>query len=70
VSGKERMTLNFRSGELETNGTTDTVIYEHSGMDVLVTYQSGAMKGKTVRFTLTGPSSATSEFGAMTRRAR
>jgi hypothetical protein len=70
VSGRERTTMIFRPGEVEMNGTTDQVIYEHTGMDVFVTYQSGALKGKTVRFTMTGPSSANSEFGAMTRRAR
>ena len=70
VSGMERTTIIFRPGEIEVNGATDQVLYEHAGMDVLVTYQSGGLKGKTVRFTLTGPSSAKSEFGAMSRRAR
>ena len=68
--GPQRTSIQFRSGEVEADGVVDRVTYEHEGKDVLVTYTTGALKGKTMRFTMTGINTANSELGAMSRRGR
>ena len=70
MTGQKRMTMHFRPGEVEVDGVVDKVSYEQVGMDVVVTYATGALQGKSVRFTMTGPNNATSELGALSRRAR
>lgn len=67
VSGLVPMTVTFRSGESEALGMIDKVSYKKAGTDVLVTYKTGISKGTTIRFTMTGPETAKSEFGTLRR---
>ena len=67
MSGLVPMTVTFRDGETEAMGMIDKVSYETDGQDVLVTYLDGMAKGTTMRFTMTGPDTVHSEFGALKR---
>lgn len=70
MSGPIPMTVTFRSGETEALGTIEKVSYEVDGNDVLVTYEDGMMKGTAMRYTITGPNSARTELGELTRVKR
>lgn len=70
MSGLIPMTVTFRSGETEALGIIEKVSYEVVGSDVLVTYEDGMMKGTTMRYTITGPNSARTELGELTRVKR
>ena len=61
------MTIHFRSGESEALGVIDKVSYQVKGSDVIVTYETGITKGSAMRFTMTGPNTARSEIGNLTR---
>lgn len=61
------LTVTYRDGEEETMGIISKVSYEHIGSDVLVTYIDGMAKGTTMRITITGPNTAKSGLGKMTR---
>ena len=61
------MTVEFRSGETETMGVIEKVSYEVKDGDVIMTYESGLMKGNAVRFTVTDPDSARSSLGTLRR---
>jgi hypothetical protein len=61
------MTVSFRAGETEALGIIDKVSCKTQGNDVVVTYETGIAKGSAMRFTMTGPDSARSEIGVLTR---
>ncbi len=61
------MTVTFRSGEVESLGMIEKVSYKLEGNDVLVTYLEGIAKGTTMRYTITGPSTAHSGLGSLRR---
>jgi hypothetical protein len=61
------MSIIYRDNEEEAMGMISEVEYEHQGNDVLVTYKSGMAKGTKVRITMTGPNSAKTAFGKLTR---
>jgi hypothetical protein len=67
VKGVMPMTLQFRAGESEALGVIEKVSYKTQGNDVIVTYESGIAKGSAMRITMTGPNSARSELGTLTR---
>ena len=67
LSGPLPMTVHFRPGESEALGLIDKVSYQVKGSEVTVTYESGMAKGSAMRFTMTGPNSARSELGSLSR---
>jgi hypothetical protein len=67
MGGVVPMTVQFRDGETETMGLIEKVSYDIKGDQVLVKYESGPMQGTAVRFTVTGPNSARSDFGIFQR---
>ncbi len=67
VRGVIPMTVHFRDGESEAMGIIDKVSYKTQGRDVIVTYESGMAKGSAMRFIMTGPNTAQSEIGSLTR---
>jgi hypothetical protein len=70
MSGLMAMTITFRSGETEALGIIEKVSYKVEENDVLVTYEDGMMKGTTMRYTITGPNSARTGLGRLTRVSR
>lgn len=62
-----KMKIQFRQGEVESLGIIEKVSYESKGNDVIVTYESGLMKGNAVRYTLLGRDVARSELGEIRR---
>ncbi len=62
-----KMKIQFRQGEVESLGIIEKVSYESKGNDVIVTYESGLMKGNAVRYTLLGSDVARSELGEIRR---
>lgn len=67
VTGVVLLTVEFRDGESESFGVIEKVTYEVRGNDVIVHSESGMGKGMAVRYTMTGPDSATAEFGTLRR---
>lgn len=67
MTGPVKMKVQFRQGEVEAMGIIDKVSYESKGNDVVVTYESGLMKGTAMRYTLVGNDTARSELGDMRR---
>ena len=67
VTGVVPLTVEFRDGESESFGVIEKVTYEVRGNDVIVHSESGMGKGMAVRYTMTGPDSATAEFGTLRR---
>lgn len=65
--GPLSMVVEFRSGETEAMGIIEKVSYETQGNEVVVTYESGPMKGSAVRYTVTGPNSVSSGLGRLER---
>ncbi|MDM4767186.1 hypothetical protein [Pelomonas sp. SE-A7] len=65
--GPVKMKVHFRQGEVEALGIIDKVSYESKGNDVVVTYESGLMKGTAMRYTLIGNDTVRSELGDMKR---
>ena len=61
------MTVQFRAGETEAMGIIEKVSYEAKGNDVIVTYESGLMKGSAVRYTVIGSNTARSDLGVLQR---
>jgi hypothetical protein len=67
MNGPVPMTAHFRKGESEAMGMIEKVSYEIKGNQVIVTSESGPMKGLAARYTITGPNTVHSEFGTLTR---
>jgi hypothetical protein len=67
MSGVLPLTVRFRAGETETLGFIEKVSYEITGNQVIVSYKNGPMQGTAIRYTITGPNSARSEFGILQR---
>lgn len=61
------VTVSFRRGEVEAMGTTRTVSYKRYWSDVLVTYEEGANKGATYRYTVIDADTIRSESGTFHR---
>lgn len=61
------VTVTFRSGEAEARGVAKKVSYEVSGNEVLVTYEEGATKGTTFRYTVIDANTIRSESGTFHR---
>lgn len=61
------VTVTFRSGETEAMGITKKVSYEVRGDDVLVTYEEGATKGTTFRYTVIDANTIRSDSGTFRR---
>ena len=67
-SGPMPMKVQFRKGESEALGMIEKVSYEINGNQVVVTTESGPMKGVAARYTLTGPNTAVvAGVGTLTR---
>ena len=45
----------FRSGEIESDGMIEHVVYEVQGQSVIVTYKDGFMKGTALRYVFVDP---------------
>jgi len=67
LDGVVPMTVKFRKGESETMGMIEKVSYEVHGNEVIVTSESGPMKGISVRYIVSSPNIVTSEFGRLKR---
>ena len=67
MTGPIPMTVQFRPGETEAMGIIEKVSYKTSGSDVLVTYESGLMKGTSMRYTMVGKNTVRSELGTLQR---
>lgn len=67
LTGPIPMTVHYRPGESEALGVIDKVSYQVKGNDVIVTYETGISKESAMRITMTGPNSARSEIGNLTR---
>ncbi|MCV2366970.1 hypothetical protein [Roseateles oligotrophus] len=67
MTGPVKMKVQFRQGEVEALGNIDKVSYESKSNDVIVTYESGLMKGTAMRYTLVGGDTARFELGDMRR---
>lgn len=67
LSGAVPMTIHFRNGETEAMGMIEKVSFERNGQDVIVTTESGPMKGVAMRYTITGPNTASSALGVLRR---
>ena len=61
------VTVSFRPGEVETMGRVRKVAYARDGDDVLVTYQEGANKGVTFRYTVIDADTIRSDSGTFRR---
>lgn len=61
------VTVTFRHGETEAMGVTKNVSYEISGDEVLVTYEEGATKGTTFRYTVVDTNTLRSDSGTFHR---
>jgi hypothetical protein len=67
MTGPIPMTVTFRADESEALGIIEKVSYERKDNDVVVTYQSGLMKGTSVRYTMTGKDTASFALGRLER---
>lgn len=68
MDGPMAMTIHFRDGEMESLGMIEKVSYKIRGNEVIVTSESGPMKGIAARYTVTGPNTAVlSGIGQLTR---
>jgi len=61
------VTVSFRYGEVEAMGTVKRVSYKTYWNDVLVTYEDGANKGTTYRYTVIGTDTIRSDSGTFHR---
>jgi hypothetical protein len=62
------MTVVYRSDEEEAMGVISKVSYKYEGTDVLITYESGIMEGKSVRLTKVDKNTYRSGFGVLRRQ--
>ena len=67
VAGPLPMTVTFRANEAEALGIIEKVSYQRKGDDVIVTYESGLMKGTSVRYTMKGKDTASFALGELER---
>ena len=67
MDGLVPMTVHFRKGECEAMGMIEKVSYEVNGNQVIVTSESGPMKGSSARYIVTSPNVVTTEFGKLRR---
>lgn len=67
MDGLVPMTVQFRKGESETMGIIEKVSYEIKGNQVIVTSESGPMKGVSARYIVTSKNVVTTEFGKLRR---
>ena len=61
------MTVSFRQGEVEAMGTVKKVSYKTYWNEVLVTYEDGANKGSTFRYTVIDADTIQSDSGTFRR---
>jgi len=61
------VTVSFRYGEVEAMGTIKRVSYKRYWSDVLVTYEDGANKGATYRYTVIDADTIRSDSGTFHR---
>jgi hypothetical protein len=67
MSGLMPLTVTYRDNEEESMGLISKVSYKHEGNDILVTYVDGLAKDTTMRITITGPNTAITGMGKLTR---
>lgn len=67
MAGPIPMTVTFRPDESEALGIIEKVSYERKGDEVTVTYQSGLMKGTSVRYTMVDKNTASFALGKLER---
>jgi hypothetical protein len=67
MAGVLAMTVQFRAGETEALGIIEKVTYEKSGLDIVVKYETGLMKGSAMRYTMIDENTARSEVGSLQR---
>jgi hypothetical protein len=67
MHGVMPLTVTYRDGEEESMGLITKVTYKHEENDVLVTYVDGLAKGTTMRVKITGPNTAVTGMGKLTR---
>jgi hypothetical protein len=61
------VTVSFRYGEVEAMGTTNSALYARYWSDVSVTYEEGANKGTTFRYTVMDADTIRSDSGTFHR---
>jgi hypothetical protein len=61
------VTVSFHYGEVEAMGTTKRVLYTRYWSDVSVTYEEGANKGATFRYTVIDANTIRSDSGTFHR---
>ena len=61
------VTVTFRHGETEAMGVKKKVSYKVAGDEVLVTYEEGATKGTTFRYTVVDADTLRSDSGTFHR---
>ena len=61
------VTVTFRSGEMQAMGATRKVTYKTEGNVVLVTYEEGAKKGSTFKYTVIDANTIHSDSGTFRR---
>lgn len=57
--------MTFRKGQVESLGLIEKASYEVRAKEVLVTTESGPMRGLTARYTVTRPGVVQSDAGTM-----
>jgi hypothetical protein len=67
MAGPLPVTVIFRKDETETLGVIQKVSYERKGDDVVVTYESGLLKGTSVRYTMNDRNTAAFALGTLKR---
>src|ERR1700760_2419353 len=67
MAGLVPVTVVFRPDEIETLGVVEKVSYERKGDDVIVTYQTGLLKGTAVKYTMTDKNTASFALGKLER---
>jgi len=67
MAGPVPMTVIFRPDETEVLGVVQKVSYERKGDDVVVTYESGLLKGTSVRYTMIDRNTASFALGKLER---
>lgn len=67
MAGPVPMTVTFRSDETEALGVIEKVSYARKGDDVIVTYESGLLKGTSVRYTMVDRNTASFALGRLER---
>jgi hypothetical protein len=67
ATGPVPMTVTYRSGESEVHGVIEKASYDVAGDDVIVTTESGPLKGLATRLQIVDPNTLQAAFGRLHR---